>query len=294
MPAPRQTGVNMVQTHSFTAMGSPCELQVDSEDGPLAARLGAIAEGEARRIEAKFSRYRADSVVGQINAGAGQQMALDAETATLIGYADACWQMSGGLFDITSGALRRAWIFDGSDRVPDVAQVTAALAHVGWDKVIWDGAMITLRPGMEIDLGGIAKEYAVDMALARVMPASTTPVLVNFGGDLRVSGPRVSGARWRVLIEGVEAEQAHAWLELSAGAITTSGDARRYVVRDGKRYGHILDPRTGMPIADAPRAVTVAAPTCVEAGVLSTLAMLQGAGAEVFLKSEGVKAWVTR
>jgi len=283
-----------VETYRFTAMGSPCEVQVDSDDEALASRLGAIVEAEARRIEAKFSRYRADSVVGQINANAGRPQILDDESATLVGYAYACWQMSDGLFDITSGALRRAWVFDGSDKVPDAGVVAAALAHVGWEKVRWDGVCLTLLPGMEIDLGGIAKEYAVDMALAAAQRAAPVPVLVNFGGDLRVSGPRVGGARWRVLIEGVEPDQKSAWLEISSGAITTSGDARRYVIRDGKRYGHILDPRNGMAVAGAPRSVTVAASTCVEAGVLSTLAMLQGAGAESFLKAEGIKAWVTR
>jgi len=285
----------MVHTFQFTAMGSPCEVQADCDDPELAKDLGALAEAEARRIEARFSRYRADSLVGLINEAAGVATRLDAETAQLIAYADACWRMSGGLFDITSGALRRAWIFDGSDRVPDAESVAAALAHVGWNKVGWDGTSLTLAVGMEIDLGGIAKEYAVDMALARLARhAPGVPVLVNFGGDLRVSGPRAAGERWRVRIEGIDPDQKPAWLELAAGAITTSGDARRYVERGGRRYGHILDPRTGMPIMEAPRSVTVAAPTCVEAGILSTLAMLQGAGAEAFLKSEGVKAWVTR
>ena len=278
----------------FLAMGSPCEVQVDCTDTALAADIGAAVEAEARRIEAKFSRYRPDSVVGQINALAGTGMALDAETALLIDYAGYCHAISDGMFDITSGILRRAWTFDGTDRVPDAAEIARLLPWIGWGKVLWKQGVLTLQPGMEIDLGGLAKEYAVDLAIARAKAMAEVPVLVNFGGDLCVTGPRADGGRWRVLIDPVDSEAASAWLEIDEGAITTSGDARRYIERAGRRYSHILDPRTGMSISNAPRAVTVAAPTCVEAGVLSTLAMLQGADCEAFLEQEGVMAWVVR
>lgn len=284
----------MVLTTRFTAMGSPCEVQVDCTDRVLAARVSAVIETEALRIERKFSRYLFDSVVGQINAHAGTELALDAETRLLIDYAAHCHAISDGLFDVTSGILRRAWTFDGSDRVPDPTQVANLLPLVGWDKVVWRGGVLKLLPGMEIDLGGIAKEYAVDMGIVRARAETAVPVLVNFGGDLCVTGPRADGGRWRVLIEAVDHASAAAWVEIAGGAITTSGDARRFVERDGRRYSHILDPHTGMSIIAAPRAVTVAAATCVEAGILSTLAMLQGAGCEAFLEQEGVTAWVIR
>jgi thiamine biosynthesis lipoprotein len=275
-------------------MGSPCEVQVDTPDAALGERLGAIAQAEALRIEHKYSRYRPDSVVAVINAGAGKPVPVDPETAGLITFADQCHGMSEGRFDITSGALRRVWTFDGSDRVPDPAAVARCLLAVGWDKAVWNGAALTLQPGMEIDLGGIAKEYAVDMALAKVMQHDDVPVLVNFGGDLRVSGRRADGSRWRVLIDAIGPDQAAAWLEIANGAITTSGDARRFVLRDGVRYGHIIDPLSGMPVVAAPRSITVAAATCIEAGILSTLAMLHGEQAESFLKTQGVAAWVAR
>jgi len=284
----------MIHTFRFAAMGSPCEVQVDTRDAALANRLSAIARDEAMRIEVKFSRYRPDSVVGRINQGAGTPFQPDGETAMLLDYAAQCHGLSSGLFDITSGILRKAWTFDGSDRVPDTAQVSALLPSVGWDKVMWGDGVLTLRHGLEIDLGGLGKEYAVDRALGLIMQASDVPVMVNFGGDLRVSGLRANGSRWRVLIEALEDDGGGAWLEVASGAITTSGDARRYVERDGRRYSHILDPRTGMSITQAPRAVTVAAGTCIEAGVLSTLAMLHGKNAEKFLKTEGVTAWVAR
>ena len=119
--------------------------------------------------------------------------------------------------------------------------------------------------------------------------------MVNFGGDLRVSGPRAGGERWRVAIESVdEFGVSEAFLEVATGALTTSGDSRRFLMKNGVRYSHILDPRTGWPVKDPPRSVTVAAPTCLEAGLMSTMAMLHGRSAERFLKREGVQAWWMR
>ncbi len=286
-------------SYRFAAMGSPCEVQVECDDPGEVERLGRIAEAEARRIEAKYSRYRNDSVIGALHAARGAPMVLDEETAALFDYAQACWEISNGLFDVTSGILRRAWTFDGSDNIPAQAAVEKLLPLVGWHRVHWSAPVLTLPVGMEVDLGGLGKEYAVDRAMACIAEQGDLPMLVNFGGDLAVSGPRAEGLRWRVLIDAIEdigreGQGGAAWLELASGAITTSGDARRYLERDGVRYGHILDPRTGYPVVGAPRAVTVAAPTCLEAGVLSTLAMLQGERAEAFLKDEGVSAWVTR
>ncbi len=148
---------------------------------------------------------------------------------------------------------------------------------------------------MEIDFGGIGKEYAVDRALALAESYTRAPVMVNLGGDLRVSGPRRDGTPWYVAIEDVDrAGAAAGLLELSSGALATSGDAYRYLLKSGVRYGHVLNPRTGWPITDAPRSVTVHAATCTEAGLLAKLALLRGAGAEEFLKSEKVRAWCVR
>jgi thiamine biosynthesis lipoprotein len=285
-----------VHRHCFQAMASPCEVQVDHPDALLARTIGLIAEAEARRIEVKFSRYRADSVIAQINNADGAPVAVDEETAELLALAALCHRISDGRFDITSGVLRRAWVFDGSDRVPDKNKVAQLLPLVGWQKVSWTPPRITLGPGMEIDFGGLGKEYAVDRAIKLIGKDYKVPVLVNFGGDLRVSGPRQDGSPWRVMIEAINDDPAApgAWLEIRSGAITTSGDARRYIERAGVRYSHILDPRTGAPVRDAPRAVTVAAATCVEAGIASTVAMLNGRHAEKFLKREKIKAWVSR
>ena len=189
---------------TFHAMATPCEVRLETEDAALAEVVARVAETEARRIEQKFSRYKSDSVIGRINAGGGKEMVVDGETAHLLDFADECFEVSEGLFDVTSGVLRRIWKFDGSDRVPTDAQIASLRSLVGWQKVSWKPPAIILPAGMEIDLGGLAKEYAVDKALGAIREVTPLPVLVNFGGDLRVSGPRKYGMRWKVAIESVE------------------------------------------------------------------------------------------
>src|SRR5665213_4512442 len=176
--------------YAFHAMATPCEARIETDDAALAGKAGRAVEAEARRIESKFSRYRSDSVVGQINTAEGRPIPVDPETAHLLDFAARCFDLSDGLFDITSGVLRRAWRFDGSDRVPDPAQIGPLRKLVGWEKTSWRAPYFTLPTGMEIDLGGLAKEYAVDRAVAVARNVTSLPILVNFGGDLAVSGPR--------------------------------------------------------------------------------------------------------
>jgi thiamine biosynthesis lipoprotein len=281
--------------YRFDAMASPCEVRIDTDQSAVALAAGRAAEAEARRIETKFSRYRADSVVGRINGARGRPVEVDGETAHLLDFADQCFVLSQGRFDVTSGVLRRIWRFDGSDRLPSRDQILGVLPLIGWRRATWNAPHLTLPEGMEIDFGGIGKEYAVDRALAAVQRLTDAPALVNFGGDLRASSAHADGSPWLVAIESVEHEGCAAGvIELRQGALATSGDARRFLARNGIRYSHILDPRTGRPVRNAPRSVTVAAPTCIHAGMVATLAMLQGAKAEAFLKREGAKAWCIR
>jgi thiamine biosynthesis lipoprotein len=282
-----------VHAARFLAMGCPCEILVAADDIRVAQPLARRAIEEAWRIERKFSRYRPDSVVAALNASAGRPVTIDAETRRLLDYAAHCHALSGGLFDITSGVLRRAWTFDGSERVPDAARIAALLPLIGFERLRRDGDEVTVPEDMEIDLGGLAKEYAVDRALEALQDAGP-PVLVNFGGDLRASAP--PGANpWQVGVEAVARDAVPAMvLELTRGALATSGDTHRYVQRAGVRYSHILDPRTGWPVVGAPHSVTVAAASCVEAGTWSTIALLQGAGAEAFLDELGVRYWCIR
>lgn len=279
----------------FAAMASPCQVIVDADDPVLADRIGGVAEEEARRIERKFSRYRDDNIVAAINAADGAAVDVDPETAQLLDFAAACHALSGGLFDITSGVLRRVWRFDGGTHVPSRRAVHALLDLVGWEKVDYDGAGICLPAGMQIDFGGIGKEYAVDRVAALLSGETERPFLVNFGGDLYASGERPGGRPWGVGIDDPSrtGEAVLYRVELRSGGLATSGDARRFVLHQGRRLGHILDPRTGWPVADAPQAITVIASTCLEAGTLSTLAYLQGRGAEEFLVAQGVQFQLT-
>ncbi|MFO1425528.1 MAG: FAD:protein FMN transferase [Steroidobacteraceae bacterium] len=275
-------------------MASPCELLFETQDRALAQQLGAAAAAEAWRIEAKFSRYRADSVITCINRSEGRPVTVDAETASLLDFSAHCYELSDGRFDITSGVLRRCWRFDGSDRLPDPAAVAALMPLIGFDKLEWCSPTLTLPAGMELDFGGIGKEYAVDRVLQSACSGFDGAVLVNFGGDLAANRAPAAGP-WRVGIErpGTEREAA-LLLELERGALATSGDTHRFLLRDGVRYSHIMDVRTGWPVPGAPRSVTVAAGHCVEAGMLATFSMLQGAQAEDFLREQGVRHWILR
>jgi FAD:protein FMN transferase len=275
----------------FDAMGGPCEVLVDSDDPALAGELLRLAADEARRIEVKFSRYRTDNLLYEINHSGGRPVRLDEEAALLIGYAATCYEVSDGRFDVTSGVLGRLWRFDGGDQVPTPEAVAEVLRLVGWHRVTWAAPELTLPEGMEIDLGGLGKEYAVDRA-ARLLAARTdVAFLVNFGGDLFASGVRRGGRPWAVALDDPErtGQAVRGGFELARGGLATSGDARRFVMWRGRRLGHILDPKTGWPVEGAPHSVTVIAPTCLEAGSLTTLACLQGPRAREFLERQGLE-----
>lgn len=279
----------------FTAMAGPCDILINSEDKLLAHQLVSLAKKETQRIESKFSRYRTDNIIYKINNANAEPVEVDSETADLLNLSSTCHVISNGRFDITSGVLRKAWKFDCSENVPSRKQVKLLLKYIGWEKVTWSPPLITLPKGMEIDLGGIAKEYAVDRVSEMLLEKSNIGMLVNFGGDLRVVSKRKDGSPWRVGVEDPGTEKrAIRMLDIRSGGLATSGDSRRYLLKNGIRYTHILNPMTGWTVQNAPRSITVCAGTCVEAGILSTLAMLHGRKAEQFLDDQGVINWCTR
>lgn len=281
----------------FTAMASPCELLIDVTPARQARQLTELAEHEAKRIEQKFSRYRTDNIVYQINNANGLTISVDEETAGLLDYAQQCHKLSEGLFDITSGGLREAWHFDTSDNIPSKKKVAEILQHVGWHKLNWQRPILTMPEEMQIDFGGIGKEYAVDRVALMLKQRSDASVLLNFGGDLVVTQPRKNGLGWFIGVENPATTNttmqstpiATEQFELAQGAVATSGDVRRYLLKNGVRYSHILDPRTGWPVPHAPHSVTVIAETCTDAGILATLAILHGAQAEAFLDTQEVR-----
>jgi thiamine biosynthesis lipoprotein len=280
---------------AFDAMAGPCEVLLDVEREAEARPLAEAAAAETRRIERKFSRYRDDNVIHAINNAAGRPVVVDDETAGLLDLAARCHAVSGGRFDVTSGVLRRIWRFDGSDRIPSRKQAKALLPLIGWEKITWQRPEVTVPAGMEIDLGGLGKEYAVDRVATLIAERTNAAALVNFGGDLRAVGRRRGGQAWRVGVELPGQEKtASIGLDLEVGALATSGDARRFLQRGKVRYPHILNPHTGWPVMRAPRSVTVLGEICTEAGLLATLAMLQGDRAEEFLVEQGVRHWIQR
>lgn len=291
---PTLTGQNDYWLGRFEAMACPCEVLIESSPERIArSMLDAIAAC-AWRIEARFSRYRLGNIVYEINASNGAPVSVDDETANLLDYAAELRELSDGAFDITSGVLRQCWTFDGGDRVPRQEQIDEIRELIGWEKVVWNRPILQMRPQMQIDFGGIGKEYAVDLAVeAAHAIAPGISCLVNFGGDIATRTPRRDGRPWLVGIESSQLEGAATkTIALRTGALATSGDSRRFVLKEGKRYSHVLDARTGWPVADAPRSVTVLADSCTQAGTFSTLALLRGAEAESFLKAQGVRFWL--
>lgn len=289
----QQFSLKQVDSHwviSFRAMASPCEILIHGNSASEAHEMALLAHAETARIEQKFSRYLPDNVVFTINHSNGEPVNIDDETFHLLSYAGECYKLSDGLFDITSGILRRAWNFNGQEVHPDKKLISSLLKLVGWDKTRLDGATFSLLPGMEIDLGGLGKEYAVDRVAQILYKASGHPLMVNFGGDIRAVSPASIYRPWKVGIEDPErTNQSLGSVDLANGAIATSGVSYRHCFVNGKRLGHILNPKTGWPVENAPRSVTVLAGFCTEAGLLSTLAMLQGRDAETFLEAQQVK-----
>lgn len=271
-------------------MGSPCEIHLHDPSRDRADTVAAAAIDEVARLERKYSRYRPDSLASALNASAGgpRGVEVDDETAALLDYADTSHRESGGLFDPTSGVLRRAWDFR-SGRLPSQEALDELLSRVGWQKVVWSRPRIALPlPGMEIDFGGFVKEYAADRAAALCRARGLGHGLVDLGGDLAVVGPHPDGAPWRVGIRDPRApERAIATVGLARGAIATSGDYERFMMVDGVRYGHVLDPRTGWPVRGLASA-SVVADLCLVAGTASTVALLRGCDGSRWLDALGL------
>lgn len=277
---------------TFKAMASPCEVIIETDERDEAETIVKAVAAETWRIEKKFSRYSDDNITFKINNSNGEVIEVDAETARLLDFSDQLFHMSDGMFDVSSGVLRKVWRFDQSDNIPSQHQIDELLAVIGWDKVSWNNPELELAPGMEIDLGGLGKEYAVDRCAQLVREISPASALINLGGDITITQSRKDGTRWTIGRISSDPSAPVGVIKLKQGALATSGDEHRFLEKDGKRYCHILNPKTGWPVEDPPHTVSVAAPTCIEAGMLSTFALLQGNKAEEFLKAQKVPYWI--
>lgn len=236
-------------------------------------------EQEIQRIEWKYSRFRPDSFLSEINRIAlrGGQVCLDDETAQLIDYAYACHHKSGGLFDLTIGPLAALWQLKNGQPIPERQCIQLTRSRIGMDKMLWQRPQLIFNTTeLTLDLGGLAKEYAADRAAEVCRDLQIAHGLIELGGDLSLVGPHPDGTPWQVGIQ--HPENADALLGrcvATAGGIATSGNYERFVARDGKRYGHLINPLTGWP-AEGLTSVTVQAQSCLLAGSLSSIALLQG------------------
>jgi FAD:protein FMN transferase len=274
----------------FSAMGSQCEIRLYAADETAATHCAEAAIADVRRLDHKYSNYRGDSFASEINrtAALGATIDVDDETATLLDYAATCFEQSDGLFDITCGVLSEAW--DSSrPALPDTERVHALLAHVGFDKLVWCRPRLTFGvAGMALDFGGIVKEYAADRAAVICEEQGMRHGLVDLGGDIRIIGPHPDGAPWIVGIRHPRRSgEVMASINLVGGAIASSGDYERFIEIDGRRYGHIVSPRTGMPVR-ALAAVSVVADECVVAGSATTIAMLMEEAGPAWLTEVGL------
>lgn len=280
---------------AFKAMGTPCDIQLFAAQHAHAQQVADLAIADVRRLEAKYSRYRSDSFLSEINrvAAVGGSIPVDDETAGLLNYALACYEQSDGLFDITSGILRKAWRFDAGE-LPDAEYIQQLLQTVGWHKLLWQPPVLTFTiPGMEMDFGGVVKEYAVDRAAVLCQNAGLHHGVINLGGDIKVIGSRADGRPWRVGIRHPRQQQAVIQtIQLHEGALASSGDYERCIVIDGVRYGHVLNPKTGWPVRKL-AAVSVVGAFCVVAGSASTIAMLKEDEGAAWLNDMGLPhLWV--
>jgi thiamine biosynthesis lipoprotein len=275
----------------FGAMASRCEVRVYAPDEATARIWADAAIAEVRRIEHKFSRYRDESVTTAINrAAGGDAVEVDDETAALLDYGAQLHAASAGAFDLTSGVLRRAWDFTAR-RIPSPDELDVLLELVGWSKVQWRRPRLRLQSGMEIDFGGIGKEYAADRAAGALQTHGARRGFINLGGDVRAFGAHPDGAPWRIAIQHPRAASGVSIgaIDIVTQAVATSGDYERFFEVEGRRYCHILDPRSGWP-ATHWQCVSVSAPLCVAAGACATIAMLKPVDeALAFLRSQGVE-----
>lgn len=271
-------------------MGGPCSIQLYADSENAASLHAKSAMDEVYRLEAKYSRYREDSVISQINrvAIAGGDIDVDQETAGLLNYADAVWQESEGLFDVTSGVLRQVWDFK-SGQLPLQSQLDVILQRIGWDKLIWkEGRLSFPLAGIELDFGGIVKEYACDRVRSICVARGIQHGLIELGGDISAIGPHPDGKPWMVGIRAPrKPDQPIAMVPLDRGGLASSGDYERFMLINGKRYSHLLNPITGWPV-ESLASVTVIAEQCVVAGSATTVAMLKGDQGLAWLTSLGL------
>ena len=277
---PLQADVHGIRHLEFKALGTNCSIKFRLTDERAALLFAAEALGWIGKFEAKFSRFQPTSLVSRINAAAGTEwVAVDDEMEHMLKLADDLHRRTHGILDPTLLPLLRVWDWKQVHlKLPQATEVQAALALTGWQKVQRrPGAVRLPEVGMGLDFGGFGKEYAVDYLAKIARQHGITDALIDLGRDIFAMGGNGRHPFWHVGIEdGCKPGECWGGLAVSDRAVSASGDYARHFTHDGVRYGHILDPRTGWPVSNGMRAVTVIAPSCLEAGVYSTAVFVLG------------------
>ena len=257
-------------------MGCPCEFRFDAETEDAHLRAVEACLREIERFERKYSRYLPDSVTTAINrfGGPGSRPHRPGDRFPP-GVRGVCHEQSDGLFDITSGVFRHVW-HRRRKTLPSQRERETCIARVGWDKVRRsEGSVYLPLLGMELDFGGVVKEYAADAAAVLARDAGIRHGLINLGGDICIVGPQPNGRPWPIgIVHPLHNDSAIATVTLVEGALTTSGGYERFVEIEGHRYSHLIDPRTGWPV-EGLSSVSVAADQAIVAGSIASIALLQ-------------------
>ncbi len=259
--------------HLFSSMGCPAEISLHAGNKAEARQAIAAAEAEVHRLDRKYSHYRNDSYLSRLNRQVSRSdgVPVDSETAGLLDFAACQFRTTEGRFDITAGALTALW--ENARQLPSQQEINTALAITGWQHARWSDNRLYLPAGFRINLGGVVKEYAADRAAWVLRQHGIRSACVDLGGDLHVLGPHPDGSPWHIGIRHPRQPGAIASLTMTHGGLATSGDYERFTLLEGKRYSHLIDPRTGHPVRGL-ASVSVVAPNCLLAGGISTLAML--------------------
>jgi thiamine biosynthesis lipoprotein len=277
VPPADARGVRRVE---FRALGTACIIQFRHPGDQAASQFVASALEWLAAFEAKFSRFRADSVISKINAAAGREwIKVDAETEQLLDLAADLHHLTDGILDPTMLPLLRVWDWKSvHTKLPDKAEIKAALALTGFGKLQRKPGQVLLpQSGMGLDLGGFGKEFAVDQLVRIAREHGIQDALIDLGRDLYAIGGNGQHPFWHVGLEDAR-HSGTCWggLAVADFGVAASGDGLRRFEFNGVRYGHILDPRTGWPVANGVRGVTVIAPTCLQAGIYSTAIFVLG------------------
>ncbi len=288
-----------LHTLTFTAMSTHCQVKCLSSDAKLVRAYQDEVLNWVAWFEARYSRFIGDSLIGRINAAAGEQwVEIDPETEALFKLCQDMIFFTRGVFDPTALPLMKLWNWKAQPPViPTEEAIRAARELVGWNKIQRrPGGIFLPRAGMLLDLGGIGKEYAVDRALTLGLERGLPNVLVDFGQDVRVHGRPDRGDKWIIGLEDPH-HPGKCWTAVAVDneAVATSGDYVRHFTYAGKRFGHIIDPRTGYPVDNGTLSVSIVAPHCTFAGILSTAAFVLGPrdGLEMMGLCPGVEGAIT-